>query len=176
MLTSIFLGGIKSKANESLENKVSNPGIEININYQGESRRKKINYLTSENAFFRENVLEWLEDWGPHDAFLWRESNIPEISPIEHTQIENIFLNIQSSEINSYQSLIEISRNLSENQKLIFANAIAEFIGYHNYTDSNYPVSSQDMFFSTLQHSLYLGNRRVVWGNADIFIPILNSF
>lgn len=133
----------------SQETKSSTNKINIIFDYKIGNEQKDVDYLTSKTAFIQNN------------GYLWRESNIPELSIAEGIQVENIMNDIKNKNINSYQELVEISKNFSENQKLVLLSAIGNSlnIGSYDVKLRRSEVVSQDIFFSKLQNFLESGNQ-----------------
>ena len=107
----------KPTIERTLEQKASKPKISINFNYKTESEQKFIDYQISKTKL-----------WTSSQYPLWRESDIPELSQIEKQEVKNIMRDIKDQNINSYQELVEASKNFSENQKLDLTSTLKAFL------------------------------------------------
>ncbi len=126
---------LKGKIAESLgekqpaiEKEFSRPKIEFSVNYKTESEQKAVDYSTSKTLFYS----------------------------IGETSVKDTIDNIKNDNINSYQKLLDESKNLSESQKLVLASVIGGLIGSYSYDINllNNEVMSQEDFFESLQDSL----------------------
>jgi len=147
-ILSSFLFGGGLVYGKNLEDKVSKP--EIDINFKFENEQEGVDYSKSNTIYYYE---------GFNKGKLWYSPNIFGFENHEIIKVANIIESIQDKKINSYQELIEESKNLSENQKIVLLSAIGGILRDFNYEDSNEKVSSQDTFFEKLQDSLATGEQ-----------------
>ena len=126
----------------TLEQKAS-----ITFNYNRESEQKSIDYSVPEMKLWESSAYP-----------LWRESDIPELSQIEKQEVKNIMKDIKEQNINSYQELVEASKNFSENQKLDLASTLSAFLYFWNSIISNNEIPKQEEFFQVIQNSSISGN------------------
>jgi hypothetical protein len=80
----------------------------------------------------------------------------------DQNQVLNIFEDIINNKINSYQQLIQESKNSSENQKLDLLAQIGNCLYYYNYKQS-LQNPSQQVLFNVLQNDLE-GNTNQTFG------------
>lgn len=134
----------------SLEKKVSQPQISINFDFKTQNEQNPVSYQTSETIFNNQS------------GYLWRSSNIPELTPEDGLEAENVLRdisNIKGGDINSYQEFLNVYSPLSENQKIVLLSAIGNLLNKFNYDMDflNSIVLSQDEFFQKFQYSLQSG-------------------
>jgi hypothetical protein len=138
----LLANGSEAK-NSSLEEKISKPKINFLVEGEIENHNAPLDYLSSETLFSIDIKLD-------------RVYNVPELSSEEEYQVENLINDIKNKKINSYNELVEKSRNLSENQKIVLFSAISHLMYRYNYDlklMKEY-ILSQDDFFKKLQDSL----------------------
>ena len=144
----------KKKSSENLEKKVS-PIVQINLNVEGETERGSIDSSSFSNYY--STYFKLL---------------IPSFSGItykELIQLNNLFSNISNGKINSYNELINSSKNLSENQKLVLLNSVSNLLYELGYDkDYNGDGLSEEEFFWALQNYLDSGEETSLGRCGDI--------
>ncbi|VVB83742.1 Uncharacterised protein [uncultured archaeon] len=129
----------QSLSGQSLEEKIKNenaaaqntPKVELLTNYEAISQNKTSNY----------NIVY----------------NMPGSDSFK--PIKPILMSILKRELNSYSSLIESIKNLSEKEKITLLSAVSGlcYRGCYNTELTDAELESQEMFFNRLQNSLSTG-------------------
>ena len=124
-----------------------NPKVDLIFNYGLESKAEALGYLKGFTYFGGETLV--------------RDANVPEINLEETSQIESLIKGIKSNNVNSYPELVELSKNLSESQKIVLFASLSQLLYAGSYIDNSplNKVESQEIFFKNLQNFLSTHNQ-----------------
>ncbi len=122
--------------------KVHYPKIDLFFNYEQETPVIPPTSLKSSNYFDGNNLV--------------RDGNIPEINLEETSQLENLIKDIANKKVKSYSEFIELSKNLSESQKIVLFASLSQLLYAGSYNDNSQlnEIQSQEVFFNSLQNFL----------------------
>lgn len=146
----------KKKKKNIFENFLSNLKFEYELNCGYKEKLQDFNY-EKEKIFFQ-NI--------PKTDITISNNNF-NLTNTEISQVNNIFDNLMSRKINSYQDFCSEGKKLNENQKIIFLSSTSSMLDSFTYSLENLgkKAKSQNIFFSTLQNSL-INNKYIPLGQC----------
>ncbi len=140
------------------ERDFSEPLININVSYE-----KRNDFAEQGIDVSSSRIHSSYPKYGDIHIF----NRAPDISLAEEEQIEDMFWDTKYGIIDSYQELIENTKDFSEAQKLVLLAAIGYSMGRFGYEISDNKVLSQEEFFQSFQDCSKIGVCRHIHSNLE---------